>query len=1049
MYLTLFEKRSFGHVEEGKVWILSISSLMGLFLLLIQPSVAAVLTDGPLIGGVTDNSAKVFVRTDSSASVVIELSKDASLASSILTPPVWTLAEVDFTTIVKLTDLQPQTTYYYRILVDGIPQQNAPFPSFTSFPSPGATKDFSFAVVSDLVSVNKFPADPAPVYAQVMAETPAFVLQIGDFDHRDPKTLEAMRQMHREVRGPYTASGLDFFRYIAPRFPVFHVWDDHDYGANNGDKTFPGRLAALKAFQEYYPTPDLANPVAGIWHKFTYGQAEFFMLDLRSQRDPNFIPDGPRKSMLDGNRIPNGQKAWLKISLLTSTARWKFLISSVPFNPTSKPKDGWGAFVTEWAEIVNFIRQFGIQGVIVISGDLHSGGGIDDGTSAGFPEITVPHTNLRGGDSGPAGSWSEGIVSGKDGAAGYAYLTVLTNPDRVILETKGTQGEIRKKLVIPTFTEVTKSAGLAEEGYTFGNPSWVDINNDGNLDLFVDNHYQSPSVLYRNNGDGTFTAFWNSGGDRHGSGWADFNNDGKLDVFITRGARQGSALGNKQDQLFLNKGHGQFMEIAEAAGVTNSFGRGRSVAWGDYNRDGYLDLLIGNLETPLVLYENNRDGTFLDKTVEVGLGELTYRECAFADYDKDGFPDIFCTGGEPDILLKNNGKGAFVNVSKAAGILPFVSGESIAWGDYDNDEDLDLFISRGYNDQDGSLVWNPFTIFFSDKKSSLNETGLTFQTNANSVNFDLYLGGNHQPTLVSIGRQNRHPNEIPFSVARGSAIGKPTFEPGVNPGFFIWEDGLGNWNIRWGTDGQQRQFYGVITGCCITSVTPVKFRIRPPSLKATLYKNNGDGTFTDVTDQAGVGVSTNNRSAVWGDFDNDGYLDLYVANSGTAAAGNAPNYFFRNNRDGTFTDIAGNRGVAAWVAGRGRGATWGDYDNNGFLDLFITNGEDPFPFQKGPHILYRNEGNNNNWLKIKLIGIISNRQGLGTKVRIKIGRHIQYQEANGGGGGHFLSQGAGPLHFGLGQATMVDRIFIHWPSGLTQTLKNISVNQEITVIEGQ
>ena len=118
---------------------------------------------------------------------------------------------------------------------------------------------------------------------------------------------------------------------------------------------------------------------------------------------------------------------------------------------------------------------------------------------------------------------------------------------------------------------------------------------------------------------------------------------------------------------------------------------------------------------------------------------------------------------------------------------------------------------------------------------------------------------------------------------------------------------------------------------------------------------------------------------------------------------------------------------------RGRGAAWGDYDNDGFLDLFVTNGEDRTEFVEGPQILYRNRGNSNGWLKIKLVGTVSNRQSLGVKVTIQIGPTIQYREYDGAEG-HFLSQGAGPLHFGLGRATVVDQITVRWPSGLNQIL---------------
>jgi enediyne biosynthesis protein E4 len=482
----------------------------------------------------------------------------------------------------------------------------------------------------------------------------------------------------------------------------------------------------------------------------------------------------------------------------------------------------------------------------------------------------------------------------------------------------------------PIFTDATLSAGFNGMGFTFGAPIWGDFNNDGNLDLFVDNYYREPPYLYQNQGDGTFTDIFptsgiNEGGDRQGSAWVDFDNDNDLDLSFIRGAGGGHGLGRKKDELYRNRGAGQFRDIATQAGVTNTFGRGRGVACGDYNNDGLLDLLVANFRTDLVLYKNNGDGTFVDVTAPAGLAGLQYAECAFADYNNDGFPDIFCTVTYPhqpflqDILLKNNGDGTFRNVSGQAGILPLINGRAIAWGDYDNDGDLDLFISRG---------------------------------------------------------------------------------------------------------------------------------TKNGSVKQTLYRNNGDETFAKVTHQAGLGGISNNRAATWGDFNNDGYLDLYVVNSGSDPGGKGANQLYRNNQDGTFTDVALGAGVAVLVASRGRGAAWGDYDNDGFLDLFVTNGEDKSQFEEGPQILYHNEGNGNNWLKIKLVGTASNRQGLGAKVTIQTGQATQYREANGAGG-HFFSQGAGPLHFGLGQATVVDQIRVKWPSGLNQILSNVSANRNVSVIEGQ
>lgn len=249
-------------------------------------------------------------------------------------------------------------------------------------------------------------------------------------------------------------AGQSFARHIGIAFPVYVMWDDHDYGANNAGKGAPWRRTALRAFHEYHALPELPNR-QGLWHQFRYGQAEFFMLDLRSQRDHHRDPDDADKSMLDGDEIAHGQKDWLFQGLLASTARWKFIVSSVPFNPTVEKWDTWTTFQTERREILDFIQENDISGVVILSGDLHTGGAIDDGSNAGLPEVSTPHMNL--GHAPPTGctgghycgDWSDGFTGGDGTSGGFAVVEVrnsMESGDSVLLHTRTLGGENQKTL---------------------------------------------------------------------------------------------------------------------------------------------------------------------------------------------------------------------------------------------------------------------------------------------------------------------------------------------------------------------------------------------------------------------------------------------------------------------------------------------------------------------------------------------------------------------------------------------------------------------------
>jgi len=392
------------------------------------------LTHGPVFGDVTEAQANVFVRTSEAATVVLEYSTDPGLQNPFRTGQFLTNDQHDFTTIVPITGLMPETTYYVNVLVNDAPQFDQPYPMFTTFPVPGTSRAFSFVVLSDFRTVEQIESE-VQTFASASAEQPAFAFIGGDFDHRNPQTLEARREMFKSLYDSDTPLMSEFAPLILRRMAIVHQWDDHDSGLNNLDKNYPDWDLAQQAFEEYVPSYPLPLIKPGIWQHFWYAQAECFVLDCRSQRDPGTDPDGPDKSMLDGNNLgPTGELAWLENGLRASTAKWKIIFTSVITNPSAKENDAWGAYQTEWSALKNFILTNNITNVVFISGDLHLGA-IDNGTAAGFPEMCVSGANYVG-DGGCAtagkGFWSEGYYDGD--CAGYGLVSVSQNPDRIVLQ---------------------------------------------------------------------------------------------------------------------------------------------------------------------------------------------------------------------------------------------------------------------------------------------------------------------------------------------------------------------------------------------------------------------------------------------------------------------------------------------------------------------------------------------------------------------------------------------------------------------------------------
>lgn len=396
---------------------------------------AASLTHGPVFGGVTSSAANIFVRTSDVATVTLRYGTDPTLTTYLTSAPFTTDSTSDFTKIIPLAGLVAESSYYLDVQVDGVSQFVSPFPTFTTFPLPNTSRTFKFVVLTDFISIKDL-TTTVQTYASAAAENPAFVFIGGDFDHRNPQTIDTKRGMFKDLYDPATRNMTGFASDILRKFPIARQWDDHDSGDNNIDRTFPSWSLTQQVFTEYTPLYPLPTVTPGIWQQFSYAQADFFVLDCRSQRDPDGDLDDANKSMLDGNNLgPIGELEWLKAGLLNSTAVWKVIFTSVVTNTTTKFPDGWAGYQTEWQSLKSYIQSNNIQNVVFVAGDLHLAA-IDNGSIAGFPEMSCPTpNNEHTGDCATAsrGTWSEGYYDAT--CSGYAKATILQDPDRMLLET--------------------------------------------------------------------------------------------------------------------------------------------------------------------------------------------------------------------------------------------------------------------------------------------------------------------------------------------------------------------------------------------------------------------------------------------------------------------------------------------------------------------------------------------------------------------------------------------------------------------------------------
>ncbi len=497
----------------------------------------------------------------------------------------------------------------------------------------------------------------------------------------------------------------------------------------------------------------------------------------------------------------------------------------------------------------------------------------------------------------------------------------------------------------------------------------------------------------------------------------DYDADGFDDIYVTNSSGRNA--------LFRNNGDRTFVDTAEAAGVTDGPGRANGGCAADYDNDGYRDLYVTNYGDSK-LFRNLGDGTFANVTKEAGLDESgeRYRStgCAWADYDGDGDLDFivlrylyemsaqalidaaFIDHVERLALNRNNGDGTFTNVTQILGdtsppdpevyknpqvdmtgklVAPIGSvwgaGFQAGWLDFDNDGDLDLY--------------------------AVNDWGVNAQPNVLWRNDGPDGAGSWTFTDVSVASGANHAMH-----GMGLAVGDYDLDGHLD----MYVTNIGN-NV--------------------------------------LLRNAGDGlTFTDEAVDAGVavGILGNSERVTWGasffDFDNDGYEDLYVVSGYLSLPiteafeiykKEQANVLLRNNGDGTFANISEISGAAD--TGTGRGGVFLDYNGDGCLDIFVANLD-----QKSR--LYENACNSgNNWLQVRTVGSSGNRDGIGARLVLDAGGKTQIREIRAGSSQ--MGQDMAAAHFGLGPAVTVDSLTITWPGGKVQTLTDMPINQRITVTE--
>jgi hypothetical protein len=507
-----------------------------------------------------------------------------------------------------------------------------------------------------------------------------------------------------------------------------------------------------------------------------------------------------------------------------------------------------------------------------------------------------------------------------------------------------------------------------------------------------------------------------------------------------------------------------FKDMAASLGL-NVNGSGGGVIIDDFNNDGYLDIVTcGWLsDEPMHYFQNNKDGTFSDLTEQSGLkgitGGLNMQQM---DYNNDGNMDIFVQrgawrnqgfGNQPSSLLRNNGDGTFTDVTTKSGLLFFAPTQTAVWADFNNDGWLDVFVGTEDN--------GPF-----DKGGShscalyINNHDGTFTNVAARAHCEItgFVKG-----VTSADFNNDGWADIFVSAMDGKKyLLKNKGKPGLIPDFedVTAKSGIDSnkegtfttWFYDYNNDGWPDIMvadYQYTNGLSSYAAAAALGKPVPDAGNIFLYRNNHNGTFTNVTKEAGLDKVVFSMGANFGDIDNDGYPDMYFGTGNPDFKSLIPNKLFKNIDGKRFADVTTSSRIGNLQ--KGHGVAFADLRNTGIQDIFIKMGG-AYSGDAYTSSLYVNPGqNNNNWISLKLEGVKANRAAIGSRIKLTftengIKRSV-YKDVNSGG-----SFGSSPLQqeIGIGQAKMIDDIEIRWAgSGTVQHFSNVAPDQFLHITEGE